>query len=364
MKLGTLLLRNATISPSQLEAALRTQILCGGRLGTNLVELEFLDLNGLTAHLGELYELPIATQSLLDRVTADTARLIDAGIAEQLGAIPLGFLEPFRDALAVAMIDPGDTFAIEQLATLTGFPIAPYIVPELRAFYYLERLYGLTRAARYIRPGNRRLLTSNGERRRTQPPGGIAPPPPIRFVPRRRPGGSQQTVVPISAPPLIDYQTACDRVDTASHRDEIGQALLDYAIGRFAALVILLVRDGNALGWRSHTVGHPARPIGALSLPIGGVSALQTANDEGRAYRGPPPSAGHPTESLLWTALAVEPSSDMFAAPVLVQHRVVNLIYAHPLPDGFDAASIDELRQLAERVSGAYARLIQQTKNR
>ena len=37
MKLGTLLLRNAAISLSQLESALRTQVLYGGRLGTNLV---------------------------------------------------------------------------------------------------------------------------------------------------------------------------------------------------------------------------------------------------------------------------------------------------------------------------------------
>jgi hypothetical protein len=44
MKLGTLLLRNAAIGLAQLEAALRNQVLYGGRLGTNLVELGFIDL--------------------------------------------------------------------------------------------------------------------------------------------------------------------------------------------------------------------------------------------------------------------------------------------------------------------------------
>ena len=54
MKLGTLLLRNAAISLTQLEAALRAQVIYGGRLGTNLVELGFVDLDALSMHLGEL----------------------------------------------------------------------------------------------------------------------------------------------------------------------------------------------------------------------------------------------------------------------------------------------------------------------
>ena len=54
MKLGTLLLRNAAIGLSQLEAALRNQVLYGGRLGTNLVELGFIDLELLGSYLAEL----------------------------------------------------------------------------------------------------------------------------------------------------------------------------------------------------------------------------------------------------------------------------------------------------------------------
>ncbi|MBZ0232141.1 MAG: hypothetical protein K8M05_07285, partial [Deltaproteobacteria bacterium] len=171
MKLGTLLLRNAAISLSQLETGLRTQVLYGGRLGTNLVELGFLDVDALTAHLGELYQLPTATPALLEAVTPDATGRIDARTAEQLGAIPLGFLEPFPESLAVAMIDPRDESALEQLGEETGNQIAPHVVSELRALYYLEKLYGLPRKARYVRPGTRRVLSTAGERRRAQPPG-------------------------------------------------------------------------------------------------------------------------------------------------------------------------------------------------
>src|SRR5688572_28612785 len=115
MKLGTLLLRNAAISLSQLEAALRTQVLYGGRLGTNLVELGFVDVDALTAHLGELFQMPVATPSLLEVVPPDVLSLVPARQAEQLGVIPLGFLQPFPDTLAVAMVDPRDEAALEQI---------------------------------------------------------------------------------------------------------------------------------------------------------------------------------------------------------------------------------------------------------
>lgn len=362
MKLGTLLLRNAAISLSQLEAALRTQVLYGGRLGTNLVELGFVDVDALTAHLGELYQMPVATPALLEVVPPDVLALVPAKQAEQLGVLPLGFLQPFPDALALAMIDPRDDAAIEQLENDTGRPIQPYVISELRALYYLEKLYGLARKARYVRPGTRRVLSSAGERRRAQPPGGLVTPPAVRLEPRRK---SRELTTPPAAvlPPPLAYAAACDRIDAARHRDEIGAALLDFAVGRFAALVVFLVRDGNALGWRAYTTASLARPIADLSLPIGGASALQTAADDLRPYRGRSPSPGHPTETLLWASIGVEPSTDLFVAPVVVKQRPVNLIYAHPLPHrGFEGTSVDELSELAVRASTAYIRLIKQTK--
>jgi hypothetical protein len=363
MKLGTLLLRNAAISLSQLEAGLRTQVLYGGRLGTNLVELGFLDVDALTAHLGELYQLPTATPALLEGVAPDAVGRVAAKTAEQLGVIPLGFLDPFPDSLAVAMIDPRDESALEQLGEQTGNQIAPHVVSELRALYYLEKLYGLPRKARYVRPGTRRVLTTAGERRRAQPPGGLVTPPTIRLEPRRK--SKELTVPPTAAeaPPPLTYGGACDRIDAAKHRDEIGQTLVDFAVGRFAALVVFLVRDGNALGWRAYTTAALARPIADLSLPIGGASSLQAAADDLRPFRGRSPSPGHPTETLLWASVGVEPSMDVFVAPVVVKQRPVNLIYAHPLPGrGFVDVAVDELSELAVRASGAYVRMIKQTK--
>ena len=92
MKLGTLLLRNAAIGLSQLEAALRNQVLYGGRLGTNLVELGFIDLELLSTYLAELTGFPIATPSLLDEADKGLLDKLGSDEAHRLRAVPLGYV--------------------------------------------------------------------------------------------------------------------------------------------------------------------------------------------------------------------------------------------------------------------------------
>jgi hypothetical protein len=135
VKLGTLLLRNGAIGLSQLEAALRNQVLYGGRLGTNLVELGFVDLELLSSYLAELSGFQVATPSLLDDADRTLLDKLGSDDAHRLRAVPLALLE--TGAAAVAMVDPTDAPAADALASKLGVPVTPYVVPELRALYYL-----------------------------------------------------------------------------------------------------------------------------------------------------------------------------------------------------------------------------------
>jgi len=367
VKLGTLLLRNAAIGLSQLEAALRNQVLYGGRLGTNLVELGFIDLELLSSYLAELTGLPIATATLLD--DADKALLDKLGSddAHRLRSIPLGYLGEGTDDAAVAMVDPGDAMAVETLAARLGAKITPYVVPELRALYYLEKHFGTPRRARFIRTA--RAGSDPGElvgddRRKSQPAGGIAMPPTLTLEPRRRRTSSQ---VPLthSVPTALSYGAACERIDTAQSREQIADTFVDYAKGRCDALVVLLIRDGNAMGWRGYVAPptRPTRPFEELSLPLGGISALQTAHDSGQTFLGASPSPAHPIESTLWTALGADPPPiEVLVVPVLVKARPVNLVYAHTLGGTPSQLLITELQDLAARGQTAYLRLIRQTR--
>ncbi|HVK83336.1 MAG TPA: hypothetical protein VM513_04465 [Kofleriaceae bacterium] len=374
MKLGTLLLRNAAIGLSQLESALRNQVLYGGRLGTNLVELGFLDLELLSTYLGELTGFPVATPTLLDAANTDLLDRLGSEEAHRLRAVPLDYLGAPQfggslsaslgsETIAVAMVDPTDAVAIDQLVAKLDAQITPYVVPELRALYYLEKLYGQPRRARFIRSARPGADDAPDDRRRQQPAQGIVMPPPFTLEPRRR----RQSSMPIAntTPISLGFGAACERVDTAAHREQIADTFVEYAKGRCDALLLFLIRDGNALGWRGWVAppAKPRTPIEELSLPLGGASAFQSAHDTGARFIGAPPSPAKPVETQLWSSLDVTPEpTSVIVVPILVKQRPVNLIYAHTLGGPPPQTLITELTDLAIRAQSSYVRLIKQAR--
>lgn len=363
MKLGTLLLRNAEITLTQLEAALRTQVLYGGRLGTNLVELGFLDVDTLTRYLAESLGVPVATREAFEDVPRETIEAFGADRARRFEAFPLA--NSSEHVLSVAMVEPRMESLVGQLATELGVQIAPHVAPELRIYYYLERHYSITRKARYVRVGTRDHWSgAKDERRRTQPAGGITKPPKVVFAPRKaeHPELDEERVDPIeTGPTTTTYQRACATIDRAGHRDDIGDVLIDYTRGRFGAAAIFLLRDNNALGWRLHHADPDfAGSIEELSLPLGGISVLQAAQDTGRTYRGGTLSPGKPVELMLWRALATAPEPrEVAVIPVLADDQVVNLIYVHGAGASYlDDSAVLELEDLAQRAGASYQRLL------
>ena len=128
---------------------------------------------------------------------------------------------------------------------------------------------------------------------------------------------------------------------------------------------MFLIRDGNALGWRGW-VASPAglkTPIEELSLPLGGVSSLQSAHDAGEAFVGPAPLPARPVETKLWAALGTSPEPvDVVVIPILVKQRAVNLVYAHTIGGPPPQFLISELQDLAVRAQASYLRLIKQAR--
>jgi hypothetical protein len=166
-------------------------------------------------------------------------------------------------------------------------------------------------------------------------------------------------------PFAIGHAAACERIATATNRDHIAEAFIAYAQGRCDALVVFLIRDGNALGWRAW-VAPPAmikRSIEEVSLPLGGASSLQSAHDAGQPFVGTPPSAARPVEKQLWAVLDTYPEPfAVLVVPILVKQRAVNLVYAHITSSPPPAQLVGELSDLASRAQASYLRLIRQAR--
>ena len=147
-QLGALLVNKGLITPQQLDEALAAQKIFGGRLGTCLVEMDFLDSEVLGANLGEQLNFPVATLEELQSVSAHALSLIPADMAGRLSALPLS---QGGRRLKVAMVNPQDYGACEALGFSTGLRIVPCLAPEARLAFFLEQHYGITQSVRYIR---------------------------------------------------------------------------------------------------------------------------------------------------------------------------------------------------------------------
>lgn len=138
MKLGAWLLSKGKITEDQLQRALQHQQFFGGRIGTSLIKLGYIDEDVLGAFLSDVSGSPYAPPALLDSVPPQVRALIPARLAAQYRVVPLG-VEGKR--LRLAMRDPKDLMALDEMAFLTGMSIEPYVSTDFRIQKALTQYY-------------------------------------------------------------------------------------------------------------------------------------------------------------------------------------------------------------------------------
>jgi hypothetical protein len=145
-QIGQILLRRGLIDNERLERALLSQREFGGRLGTNLVELRYVSVDDVGRALALQQSVPLArhvdmfaaTRGLLDKITGE--------VCDRYRVFPLS-LE--RNVLQLAMMDPLDLTATDELSFMLSVTIKPWVVPEIRLIAALERRFGIPRKKRF-----------------------------------------------------------------------------------------------------------------------------------------------------------------------------------------------------------------------
>jgi hypothetical protein len=146
MKLGELLIQNGFLTPDQLEKALDAQQLYGGKLGTNLVELGLVSETVLAGFLAEQLHMEAAGPEEFETIPDEILKLVPRDVLKEHRMIPLKLGQKLR----VAISDPHDLSAIDQLGFQIGKPIQTVIAPEIWIVAALERHYHIARPVRYI----------------------------------------------------------------------------------------------------------------------------------------------------------------------------------------------------------------------
>jgi len=125
-KLGEILVRENLVTPQQLREALDYQRTSGGRLGSNLVKLGIISDDVITAVLSRQYGVPSINIDLF-QIDDEVVKLISQEVALKYTVLPISKVGA---TLTLAMADPTNVFAIDDIKFMTGLNVEPVIASE------------------------------------------------------------------------------------------------------------------------------------------------------------------------------------------------------------------------------------------
>jgi len=136
--LGEILLANSVISREKLEEALAVQAERGGRLGEVLISLKACSEEQVLKALAAQLELPYQMRLAADEVAPDLVKQVPINFAKQARLMPL---RRDGESVVVAMADPLDTGAVDNVRVLLGAQVTPLLVPTQSILDCINSVY-------------------------------------------------------------------------------------------------------------------------------------------------------------------------------------------------------------------------------
>ncbi len=138
-RLGELLLRSQIVTNAQLEQARAEQRRAGGRLSGQLTKLGFVREQDMTSFLSRQFGVPSVRLDDLGEISEEVLKCIPRDMAIKHTCIPIN-----RSGmqLIVAMSDPTDMFALDDLKFLTGYNIEVVVAGEQSILAAIDKYYG------------------------------------------------------------------------------------------------------------------------------------------------------------------------------------------------------------------------------
>jgi type IV pilus assembly protein PilB len=137
-RLGEILIKENLITSDQLRQALEHQKASGGRLGTCLMKLGFISDDEITGVLSRQYGVPSINLKYYE-VDASVIKLIPQDTAVRYQIVPLSRV---GSTLTIAMTDPTNVFAMDDIKFMTGFNVEPVVASETAIAEAISKFYG------------------------------------------------------------------------------------------------------------------------------------------------------------------------------------------------------------------------------
>jgi hypothetical protein len=384
-RLGELLVAEKIVTHDQVEEALETQVVHGGRVGTNLVELGFLKEVDLARMLGRQHNLPFASGEMVP----DPAAL---AVAERQFYDDHDVLPMRVDAtrLTVAVLGPDQIQAIDTLGFRAGKRVVAVVIPEFRMHQLLRKYCKAFRPMRPIdmnslRPSKRRgdgepkpgevsdlineedfaklyatAMDGGGEEEVLEgvvvdeEPGVVAGPP----QGQRPPGGPVVPGVASSEPepPSLSFAEAQKQLQQSSDREDIARTVLQFAKSRFRRALLLNVQGDLVTGWHGMGQGVHDKGVRRIGVSLREQNTFRLVRDLKAHFVGPMKRT--PGTAVFFKMLGGGYPTTAVIMPLLVRGRPVHFLYVDQGPDQLTPPDVGELLIVSQGVTRSYEALI------
>jgi hypothetical protein len=241
-KIGEILVEKGALSVSELTAGLDATRRDGGRLGTQLVRLGFVDEYLLLEALSEQFQVPSVSAQVLRRAHDKVRRLLPSGVASELLAVPF-MLQ--GEQLKVAMADPGDLNKRKEISVRLRRRIEPYVATEA----------GIVGALLDLDPNDPRLATYGRK-------------------------GSAEVAARKDLEPadvFIDFQTFSEKLAEAEEPNDVARLLYRLAQSIFHNPAVFAVSKGQVRGWLGARTGESENVVKDFKAPLDVASVFTEA---------------------------------------------------------------------------------------
>jgi type IV pilus assembly protein PilB len=139
VRIGELLLKEKRISAEQLQQVLTYQRTHGGKLGANLVMMGYVTDEEITSLLSKQYGVPSITLGQFE-IEPAVIKLVPVETAQKYQIVPLSRAGA---TLTIAMTDPTNVFAMDDVKFMTGYNVEPVVASETAVLEAIQKYYGV-----------------------------------------------------------------------------------------------------------------------------------------------------------------------------------------------------------------------------
>lgn len=362
-RLGEILIAKGVISTDGLRSALEACRRNGGRLGTWLVRLGFVNEQTLLEALSEQTGCPTASTLELATAPADVRAAIPPTLARR--HMVVAFSRQGRN-LDVAMANPNDLLLVDEIAGITRQVVRPHVATEAALAAALA--IPVTGVETAPPPPARTAVREWRQFWRLE----SATPELFRAMEPRHldaPAASAATFPYLAALGTLPAATSgvgaddlADALSNVGHRDRAAELILGHLKSVAPRVALFSLQQNRVMGWAAQGPGLRAEDFHNLILPLDRPSLFLNLTKGADAHVGPP--GGGEGNALLFEALGPPPPSEAVVVPVRVRGKVAAFLWADALDGPASRLPVATVRESARLLGLALEVLVVRQKIR